>query len=78
MESEWDTIENIIGSDAAYNEFRAHTKQFLHSNSISIHSFSIETGLSRAILTAFLRDGYRRLSFRTLSKMINYMDNYGH
>lgn len=76
MDSEWNLIENIIESDADYECFRLRTKKFMYQHSMTINRLSVETGISRTILTSFLRDGYRRLSFRTLSKLINFMEDY--
>jgi len=72
----WDMIEKIRSNTYDYEEFRLRTKRFMQANSMSIHALSVETSLSRVILTSFLRDGYGKLSFRTISKLINFMDGY--
>ncbi len=76
MDDPWNLIERIIDSDREYEAFRVRTKRFMTSNSITINRLSIETGICRPILTAFLESDYRRLSFRTLSKLINFMEDY--
>lgn len=76
MDNDWDMIENIIEHDSDYEVFRLRTRKFMYRNSMSVHRLSVETGLSRTILTAFLRDGYRKMTFRTISKLINFMEDY--
>ena len=76
MEDMWDTIEEIIGSDIAYAKFRARTKKFMLANPMTYNEFSLNAGVSATILIAFVRDGYRRLSFKTISKILNFMADY--
>lgn len=78
MDEMWDTIEDIMESDQAYENFRKRTKKFMVTYPMTYNQFSIESGVSATIFIAFVRDGYRRLSLKTISKIIRYMDNYEH
>ena len=76
MENRWQTIEDIMDCDATYEEFRARTKRFMVANPMTYNEFSLNARVSRTILVSFVRDGYRKLSVKTISRILNYMEDY--
>lgn len=73
METTWQTIQDIMTEDEAYDAFRSRVREFMVENDMSIYQLSNETGISRKILTAFLKDNHRGLGFKTISRLKNFM-----
>jgi predicted transcriptional regulator len=69
-------IEDIIDNDEAYEAFRTRTKKFLIANPMTFNEFSLRSGVSRATVFTFMKKRYRGLCFKSISKMMNFMDNY--
>ena len=71
--SVWENAQAIVENEKEYEIFLSEVREFMLDNEMSVFQMSNETGISRPVLSAFLKGNHRGLSFKTVGRLINFM-----
>lgn len=72
MEIDW----QMIRSDDEYAKFRSSVRDFLVRNEMSPYRLTVLSGVGRKSLSTILYLEKHKVSFKTVAKLMNFMDNY--